>query len=170
MYNSILSAAGLSQGSMEVLVLGLIAVLVLGFVIVMYWPLIVAGGIALFCVTVLANHQSPDVPKPRPVEILAPAGVPVDDAPINIIEHSRVKPVEVEKFDEAKAFLEDCLNMTDYSKNQCKKLWDGREDESVVLKEPALFKLLDVDNKEYKQRRAEALKKQNAVVAQYTFR
>jgi hypothetical protein len=39
-----------------------------------------------------------------------------------------------------------------------------------IFSKPSEVKLLDVDNVEYKERRAEALKKPNAVVAQYTFR
>lgn len=163
MYNSILSAAGMSQSGMEVFVLGMIAVLLLGFVIVMYWPFIVAGGLAVFCVMVLANHADTPV---RPVERLAPSTPIIEDAVAKPIE----KEFKTEPFDEAKAFLEDCLNLTDYSKKQCQKIWNNRGDEEVIATDPAVFKLLDVDNKEYKRRRAEALKKQNAVVAHYTVR
>jgi hypothetical protein len=63
---------------------------------------------------------------------------------------------------DGKYFIEDCLQFTDYTKAQCEAIWNKREAEEV--------KLLDVDNVKYKQRRAEALKKPNAVVAHYTLR
>lgn len=160
MYNHILTATGMSQSGMEIFVFGLIAVLVLGFILVMYWPFIVAGALVVFCVSVMANHQEPS----RPVERLAPAGIPAEDVIAKPVE----KEYKSEPFDEAKAFLQDCLAMTDYTKKQCQKLWDGREDD-VATNEQVKFKLLNVDNKEYKARRDKTLQMPNAVVGHFTY-
>jgi hypothetical protein len=154
MYSEIVNVTGISQSTMETLVLSIIAILVLGVILVLYWPFIIAGSAALFCVVVLANHKVPDAPKPRPVDVIQTAPPVVDAVP---------KPVEQEPFDEAKAFMEDCLSQTDYTKKQCEKIWSGREDE-----DESTLKLLDVNNREYKKRRAEALKKPHAVIGHMT--
>lgn len=153
MYSEILSATGITQSGMETFVLGLIVVLVLGFIIVMYWPFIIAGATALFCVVVLANHKVPDAPKIKVEESVA----------------KRIDPVlQYDTFDESKAFIQDCVALTDYTKQKCQQLWENRE-EPIASQDPVVFKLLNVDNSEYKQRRAETLKKPNAVVSHYTF-
>jgi len=50
------------------------------------------------------------------------------------------------------------------------KLYKGIDNSFTVKLMNGDQKLLDVDNVEYKERRAEALKKPNAVVVQYTLR
>jgi hypothetical protein len=160
MYSEILTATGITQSGMETFVLGTIAVLILGFILVMYWPFIIAGAAALFCVVVLANHKVPDAPKPKAVEVL----VPVDESVAKPVE----RMIQSEPFDESKAFLQDCVALTDYTKQKCQQIWENRE-EPMASQDPVVFKLLNVDNAEYKKRRAEALKKPNAVVSHYTF-
>jgi hypothetical protein len=152
MYSEIVSATGISQSTMETLVLSIIAILVMGVILVLYWPFIIAGSAALFCVVVLANHKVPDAPDLVKVETVVPK--------------VEAKPIQQEPFDETAAFMEDCLSLTDYSKKQCEKLWSGREEE---VDDPASLKLLDVSNRDYKKRRAETLTKPNAVIGHMTF-
>ena len=65
-----------------------------------------------------------------------------------------------EDSEEKPLFMEDCLKLTDYTEEKCAKIWDK-------IKSPDV-ELLDVENVEYKKRRAEALKKPGAIVAQFT--
>lgn len=163
MYSEFMSTTGMSQGTMETIVLSVIAVFILGFILVMYWPFIIAGAAALFCVVVLANHKVPDAPKPKPVEVLD-SKVQVDEAIAKPVE----KVIQSEPFDESKAFIQDCVALTDYSKDQCRQIWEGRETQSPNT-EQVKFKLLKVDNEEYKARRDKALQKPNAVVGHFVY-
>jgi hypothetical protein len=144
---------GLSQGNLEILVLCGIVVAILGTLLVLYWKYILAGIGMLFCVVVLANHK-PTEPKE---EIISVAKVAPD---------ATIKQVEPEKDDRA-MFIEDCLQYTDYSKKHCETIWSSRE--NIIEQDAKDADLLDVSNKEYKKRRAEALKKKNAVVLHATY-
>lgn len=173
MYSELIKMMGISQGNLEVLILCGIAVAILGLVLVLYWKYILAGVGVLFCVVVMANHK-PIEPKE---EIIAVAKIATPDTiisepvtPIKPVEPVVVpKPVEpvVTAKDEKAMFIEDCLEYTDYSKKHCEKVWNNRE---IITEQDAKdADLLDVSNKEYKKRRAEALKKKNAVVMRATY-
>lgn len=164
MYSELINATGISQSTMEGLVLSVLAIIVLGVILILYWPFVIAGAAALFCVVVLANHKVPDIPKPKIVEVVEERPPVVDTRSPPVLE-ATPKAVEKEPFDEAKAFMQDCLSLTEYSKKQCEKIWSGREDD---VDDPTVLKLLDVSNREYKKRRAEALKKPNAVIGHMT--
>lgn len=151
---SALQSIGITQPILILIVLAAVAAGVIG----LFWHYILPGAIiigvaALFIVL-------PDAPKPV----------------TEIIE------VEVQKpFDEHEAFIQDCVNIAEYSPKKCESIWANRMDneerirnggdivEDVSFKKPKEVKLLQVDNKEYVQRRAEALKKPNAVVYQATY-
>lgn len=151
MYSELIKMTGLSQNNLEFLVLCGIAVAVLGILLVTFWRYILAGIGVLFCVTVLANHV-PNEPKEE------------------IISVSKVTEKEVQKEtekDDHAMFIEDCLEFTDYSKKHCEALWSNRE--TITEQNGQDADLLDVSNKEYKKRRAEALKKKNAVVLHATY-
>ena len=148
---SALTSVGITQ---SMLILGIMFVLA-AVVIGMYWQIILPGAVALGVAFLFIG--TPD--KPEVVE------KPGDD--------------EV-------AYMEDCVVMANYNIRHCQDLWHNRQvdEEQLEKMEPEIkeskkevdfrpvseVKLLQVDNKEYKERRAEALKKPNAVVAQYTFR
>ena len=76
------------------------------------------------------------------------------------------EPVATAK-DDKSMFIEDCLQYTDYSKKHCETIWSSRE--TIIEQDGKDADLLDVSNKEYKKRRAEALKKKNAVVMRATY-
>lgn len=157
MYSEIVNDSGLSQHTMEIIVLGGIGVFVLGLVFFLWWKQIMIGSLALVAVVVLANHKptKPVVPKVEQEQIIIEKTV-VPENPVHIDLN------EGKSQDDSKLFLEDCLQLTDYTKAECEAIWNKREAGDQ--------KLLDVENVEYKQRRAEALKKPNAVVVQYTLR
>ena len=83
-----------------------------------------------------------------------------------------------------KTYMEECEDLTDDA-DTCEDLWKERDgivlkgaietvtshvpDTKAVKEAIKNVKLLDVDNVEYKERRAAALKKPNAVVIQTTF-
>lgn len=85
--------------------------------------------------------------------------------------------VKEEVFDERQAFIKDCMEVAEYPMAKCVGLWEHREvDEPTVVKtkvdkvDTSELQLIDVDNTEYKERRAEALQKPGAVVGRVTYR
>lgn len=85
--------------------------------------------------------------------------------------------VKEEVFDERQAYMKDCMEIAEYSMSKCASLWDHREDEEPVVTKAKVDKvdhselqLIDVDNTEYKARRAEAMQKPGAVVGRVTYR
>ena len=188
MYSDVVNNSGLSQHTLEIMVLGFLGILIFGAIFYLYWKQIIFGCLALAGVVVFANHQPSKKPEPalipavekiievekiveKPVEIIVEKQVIVEKIvePLKPLEAKPVKPTEVKPPKEAllskpeddrKYFVEDCLSYTDYNKKQCEAIWDKRE--------TADQKLLDVDNVAYKKRRAEALKKPGAFVTHYT--
>ena len=188
MYSEVVNSSGLSQHTLELMVLGSLGILIFGAIFYLYWKQIIFGCLALFGVVVFANHQPAKKPEPaptpvmekivevekiveKPVEVIVEKQVIVEKIvePLKPLESKTVKPTEVKPpkeellskpEDDRKYFVEDCLSYTDYNKKQCEAIWDKRE--------TADQKLLDVDNVAYKKRRAEALKKPGAFVTHYT--
>ena len=182
MYSAIVNDSGISQHTMEFIVLGGIGVFILGIVFYLWWKQIIIGALALGAVVVLANHKpkAPVIPKVEQEQIIIEKPVLIEK-PLKSVEiphtevkipHTEVKPVEVKPEpkeelltkpeDDRKYFVEDCLSNTDYNKKQCESIWDKREEGET--------KLLDVQNAAYKKRRAEALKKPGTFVTHYTLR
>lgn len=164
MYSEIVNDSGISQHTMEIIVLGGIGVFVLGLVFYLWWKQIVIGVLALGAVVVMANHRpkTPVAPKVEQEQIIIEKVIEKEVAPQNPVHIDLNEQLMTKPEDDKKLFIEDCLHFTDYSKSQCEAIWDKRETSET--------KLLDVDNVEYKERRAAALKKPNAVVAHYTLR
>lgn len=175
MYSAIVNDSGISQHTMEIIVLGGIGVFILGIVFYLWWKQIIIGALALGAVVVLANHKpkTPVIPKVEQEQIIIEKPVLIEKTLKSVeIPHTEVKPVEVnpepkeelltKPEDDRKYFVEDCLSNTDYNKKQCESIWDKREEGET--------KLLDVQNAAYKKRRAEALKKPGTFVTHYTLR
>jgi hypothetical protein len=183
MYSDVVNNSGLSQHTLEIMVLGFLGILIFGAIFYLYWKQIIFGCLALVGVVVFANHQPSKKPEPalipavekiievekiveKPVEVIVEKQVIVEKIvePLKPLEVKPVKPPKEELLtkpeDDRKYFVEDCLSYTDYNKKQCEAIWDKRE--------TADQKLLDVDNVAYKKRRAEALKKPGAFVTHYT--
>ena len=170
MYSEIVNDSGISQHTMELMVLGGIGIFVLGLVFYLWWKQIMIGSLALVALVVLANHRptKPVVPKVEQEQIIIEKEVvPQNPVHIDLKEGADTPKVDKEELmtkpeDDRKYFIEDCLQFTDYNKSQCEAIWDKRDTSET--------KLLDVENVEYKERRAKALKKPNAIVAHYTLR
>ena len=185
MYTEIVNDSGLSQHTLEFIVLACIGVFILGLVFFLWWKQIIIGALALGAVIVMANHKpkTPVMPKVEQEQIIIEKPVIIEkevivekeviiEKPIQPVEipPTVVKPVEVnpqpkeellsKPEDDRKYFIEDCLSYSDYNKKQCESIWDKRESGEQ--------KLLDVDNVAYKKRRAEALKKPGTFVTHYT--
>lgn len=156
---SALNSIGITQSVMILIVLATVAAGVIG----LFWHYILPGAI-IIGVAALFIVLPEDIPKPI----------------IEILEIEVQKPTE-KPFDEHEAFIQDCVNVAEYSMKKCENLWSKRMDneenvrnggdivEDVKFKKPNDVKLLQVDNKEYNRKRAEALKKPNAVVYQATY-
>ena len=160
---SALNSVGITQSIAILLVLAAVAAGVIG----LFWHYILPGAIIIGVVSLFLVLPED---KPKPVTEIVEIEVE------KIVE----KPVE-KPFDEHEAFVQDCVNVAEYSVRKCEKLWANRMDneesvrnggdinEDVAFKRANGAKLLKVDNKEYNRRRAEALKKPNAVVLQATY-
>jgi hypothetical protein len=82
-----------------------------------------------------------------------------------------------EVMDERQEYMKDCMEVAQYPMTKCAALWEHREESEPVVTNTKVDKvdtselqLIDVDNREYKARRAAALQKPNAVVGHVTFR
>ena len=115
-----------------------IFVVVIGVVLVLYWKYIVMGALALGCVAVLANHKST-------VKDVAP--LPVIEKKEEVI--NQVKPIEeppkletpidLSEKDVRKMFMEDCMNLADYTRTHCENLWQDRvQEEREILEDTKL--------------------------------
>jgi hypothetical protein len=175
MYSDVVNNSGLSQHTLEIMVLGFLGILIFGAIFYLYWKQIIFGCLALVGVVVFANHQPSKKPELASIPVVEKI-IEVEkivEKPVEVIVEKQVivekiveplKPPKEELLskpeDDRKYFVEDCLLYTDYNKKQCGAIWDKRE--------TADQKLLDVDNVAYKKRRAEALKKPGAFVTHYT--
>lgn len=142
MYSAVINGLGFSQHTLEMMVLAAIGIIILGVILVLYWQQIIVGALALSCVVVLANHKSetPDTP----VVVSTPV---VEKKPEVVIEKkeeiiNQVKPNEdfaADPKDSRKMFIEDCLNLADYTMTQCENLWQDRvQEERAILEETKL--------------------------------
>jgi hypothetical protein len=130
MYSEVINGLGLSQGTLEIIVFLGIIVAVIGVILVLYWKYIVMGALALGCVAVLANHKSTvkDV-TPLPV-------IEKKEEVINQVKPSVEAPIDLSEKDVRKMFMEDCMNLADYTRTQCENLWQDRvQEEREILEE-----------------------------------
>ena len=142
MYSEIVNDSGISQHTMEIMVLGGIGIFVLGLVFYLWWKQIMIGCLALVTLVVLANHRptKPVVPKVEQEQIIIEKIV-VPDNPVHIDLSTRgadTQKIDKEDLmskpeDDKEYFMEDCLQFTDYTKSKCESIWNKREtDESKV--------------------------------------
>jgi hypothetical protein len=192
MYSEVVNDSGLSQHTLEMMVLGSLGILVLGAIFYLYWKQIIFGCLALFGVVVFANHQPTKKPEPalipavekiievekmveKPVESIVEKQVIVEKIvekpvePLKPLEPKTVKPTEV------KPPKEELLTKPEddrkYFVEDCLSYTDYNKKQCEAIwdkREAGDQKLLDVDNVAYKKRRAEALKKPGAFVTHYT--
>jgi hypothetical protein len=155
-----LASVGITHSMMILAVLFLVAAVCIG----MYWHIILPGAIMIGVAALFIS--------------------PMDST-------TQAKPEVKEEVmtEDQTAFMEDCTGLADYPKDKCAKLWQERvieekalekmqplsvpekiTENNVDFKPVSHVELLNVDNVEYKARRAEALKKPNAVVLQATYR
>jgi len=98
-----------NQSLLETLIIVGLITAVVGVVLVMFWQYIIFGLLGLFCVVVLANHKSPEKPKE---EIVPLSGV-----------HQKYEHPD------RKHFMEDCLDLTEYSEKNCSNIWENRQND-----------------------------------------
>jgi hypothetical protein len=138
------------------LILAVLALVAAG-VIGLYWHFIVPGAIIVLVGSLFINFTP----------------VTTETAEEN------VKQEEV--LSEHDAYIKDCMDVAEYSKTQCERLWLGQHEDTdtdpdkmsenhIDTSSVSKVKLLDVDNEEYKVLRTSALKKPNAVVFHETVR
>lgn len=155
---SALTSIGITQ---QVLILAVLALVAAG-VIGMFWHIIVPGAIIVLVGSLFINFSAISIPDAPTISTVAPSKPPV------IIN---------EPSDDQQAFMEDCMNVAQYTMYECKKLWNSHEPENAKVTnvkvdraDSSELQLLEVDNVEYKARRDETLKKPGAVVGRVTYR
>jgi hypothetical protein len=118
MYSEYISGLGLSQNVLELMVLVGIVVAVLGVVMVLFWKQIVVGSLAVFCVAVFANHK------------------PIVTEPTTVQKVEQREEIITETKDDKTRFMEDCINLADYSRSHCDDVWlDRVKEERALLEE-----------------------------------
>ena len=158
---SALASVGVTHNMLILAVLALVAAGVIG----LYWHVIVPGAIVVLVGSLFINFTPIDKPA----------------------EEAKIEIKKEDVMDEHAAYIKDCVEIAEYPQKRCEQMWIGREGTSVEDAEPvnvsekmtethidntavSKVKLIDVDNEEYKARRALALKKPNAVVFHETYR
>jgi hypothetical protein len=159
-----LHSVGITHSIMILGVLFVVAAVVIG----MYWHVILPGAIMLGVAFLFLSPDGTDVSK-------------IQDIPIKV--ESITKKDDV--FDERQAYMKDCMEIAEYPMAKCAAMWSGRETDDKKVEVSSVkevstsehefrpvsdIKLLDVDNQEYKSKRASAVSKPNAVVLQATYR
>jgi hypothetical protein len=142
--------------SREMFIVGVMLLIIAG-VIGMFWRLLIPGAIAIAVISLFLPTTEVTQNKPE-------------------VEINQTKAETKPSFDEHAAYIQDCMGIARYQKYQCENLWSGREIDEGKVEPTKLDKtnnsdlqLIDVDNSEYKARRAEALKNPNAVVIHETY-
>ena len=141
MYSDIINGLGFSQHTLETMILVSIGIFILGTILVLYWKYIMFGALALSCFVVLANHKSPEpVVEKKPEVAVEKKPEPVVEKKEEVI--NQVKPnddLKSEPKDARNMFMEDCLNLADYTRTQCENLWQDRvQEERAILEETRL--------------------------------
>ena len=155
MYSEVVNRLGLSQNTLEMMVVVGLGIFIFGVILVLYWKHIIIGCLALGAVVVLASHKD---------EVKEPVSVPVVEKKPEVVIQKKeevineVKPSEpvkprvdlseparphvdlTEKRDIRGEFMERCINLADYTKTQCDELWDDRVREERELLEDTKFK------------------------------
>ena len=148
MYAQVLGTLGLTQAFAETLLIFGIIAIGIGMVLYMFWHYILIGLGVIGVLMVFAHHTD------------------------------ETKPTEPPAIEQAKKeYMDDCNSLT-HKPELCEETWE-QQDHDVIIKQKAIpqgfvpanqVQLLDVDNQEYKTRRAEALKKPGAIILQDTLR
>ena len=160
---SALSSVGITHSMIILAVLFVVAAVCIG----MYWHIILPGAIMIGVGMLFVSFPDTNTPVSEKSPVINETK-----------EESKVVSEEHQ-------FMEDCLSVAEYPMLKCKQLWNERHVEEVIIKSEATkevstkepefrpvsdIKLLDVDNQEYKSKRAAAINKPNAVVLQATYR
>lgn len=117
-----LASFGLTTKMLQLIIVGSVILFFVG----KFWKYLAAGGVALFCVVVLAmpSKQTDEVKVVLPVEVQEQSKVEVEQPPV-----AEVKPKT-----DMEMFIEDCGLQTKYTKAQCTALWNEHKDEIEAVK------------------------------------
>ena len=131
---------GITQTMLQIAVVAIIAAILIG----LYWRILAIGAGALFVVFVFAYN--PSVAK---VQSIAPTEVTVPNTP----EVKEEAPTDKQTAEWHRQFMEDCLNVTMNTKDQCETIWSERiEDE----KNPKRRKVIAVNPRKLRKVRCMA--------------
>lgn len=145
MYSEIVNDSGIAQHTMEIMVLAGIGIFVLGLVFYLWWKQIMIGSLVLVSLVVLANHKSPPkvptpaigvetpiIPKVEQEQIIIEKTI-VPENPVHIDLNEPPVDLSIKPEDNKNAFMEDCLQFTDYTKSKCEEIWNKREPEESKI-------------------------------------
>ena len=111
MYSEIVNESGISQHTLEMVVIGGIGVFVLGLVFYLWWKQIVIGFGIIAAVYIFVSSPISDVKEVKTNEVVA-------------VKHDVIE----EKDDTPKEYIQDCMRFTGKNEFDCRVLWNERED------------------------------------------
>ena len=116
-----LASLGLTPKVLQIIIISVVVIFFVG----MFWKFILIGSAVAFCVFALTLPST------------------AKDKPKQVIEEKQEQIMTDEQM-----YIEDCLSLTDYTKAQCKALWNDREAESkkMMWREELTTKTLKVRN------------------------
>ena len=119
-YAEVLAGIGLSQGSLEFLIVFVIVAIGVGLVLFMYWKFLMLGVAAVFMISVFAHHGQDFQPLKD-----------IDAIDSKVEEIVSTKAEAIAQTDK-QMFLEDCISLT-HKPKMCGDLWKEREDDERKL-------------------------------------
>ena len=115
MYSQVIEKIGVSQSSLEIIVLCIIAIAIAGYILVAFSKQIIIGAMAIFCFMVFT--QAGDT------KVMAKGN-----------STEKIEKIQ-EEAEDKKAYMEDCQRLTDYSKQKCDDIWENRETQEQTKEE-----------------------------------
>ena len=103
-----LASLGLTPKILQIIIISVVVIFFIG----MFWKFILIGSAVAFCVFALTL---PSTAKDKPKQVFGGG--------------------QEEIVTDEQMYIEDCMKLTDYTKSQCKALWNDREAESKEMKE-----------------------------------
>lgn len=114
MYSQLVDKLGVSQSSIEILVIIAIGIAIAGYIFVTFFKQIIFGALAVFCFIVFTQSNNQSIAQIKNQ---------------NSTKENNTIVIPEDK----KEFMEDCQNMTDYTKEQCDNIWENKNPNTEIV-------------------------------------
>lgn len=105
-YSEILAAIGITQGSLETIIIFAVIAIGIGIIAILYWKFILAGVFALVFLYIFAHHDYPEAKSLEKIDAV-------------------VAPVE-KKLSAYEKHMEECISLTS-KEDMCEDLWKDKQ-------------------------------------------